>query len=89
MPSKTKQKLNGKKLAQLLDVIRDRRSVKFLTRETECLERRLSKSLMRDGGRPSGANSQPWEICIIEDPERVAGSGFGHGKSGGPSQRAL
>tara|TARA_B000000441_G_scaffold132698_1_gene120052 strand:+ start:3745 stop:4155 length:411 start_codon:yes stop_codon:yes gene_type:complete len=71
MPPKTKQKLNGKKLAQLLEVIRDRRSVRSFDPGDRVPRETLEQ--IADAGRwaPSGANSQPWEICIIEEPERV------------------
>ena len=71
MPSKTKQKLNVKKLTQLLDVIRDRRSVRSFDPGDRVPRETLEQ--IADAGRwaPSGANSQPWEICVIEDPQRV------------------
>lgn len=57
---------------QLLEVVRRRRSVRSFESG-----RRVSRdvlALIAEAGRwaPSGANSQPWDICIVEEPEAIA-----------------
>ena len=64
-------KLNNKKLESFVDLASSRRSVRSFDPGERVPKETLKK--IADAGRwaPSGANSQPWEICVIEDPERV------------------
>jgi len=64
--------LDPERAEALLDVIRTRRSVRSFEPG-----RRVSRDVLAqiaDAGRwaPSGANSQPWDICIVEDPAAIA-----------------
>ncbi|MBM45053.1 MAG: hypothetical protein CL458_02240 [Acidimicrobiaceae bacterium] len=64
-------KVNNKKLQSFVDLASSRRSVRSFNPGQRVPKETLEK--IADAGRwaPSGANSQPWEICVVEDPERV------------------
>jgi len=63
--------LDPDRCEELLKVMRLRRSVRSFE-----AGRRVSREVLlqiAEAGRwaPSGANSQPWDICIVEDPEAI------------------
>ncbi len=64
--------LNQDRLNRLGEVVRGRRSVRSFEPG-----RRVDRQVLLDiaeAGRwaPSGANTQPWEICIVEHPDQLA-----------------
>ena len=64
-------KIDTKELQSFVDLASSRRSVRSFDSGQQIPKETLEK--IADAGRwaPSGANSQPWEICVVEDPERV------------------
>jgi nitroreductase len=71
MKFRSQAKINTKKLQSFVDLASSRRSVRSFDPGQQVPKDTLEK--IADAGRwaPSGANSQPWEICVVEDPERV------------------
>jgi len=71
MKFSSRTKVNTKKLQSFVDLASSRRSVRSFDPGEQVPKATLEK--IADAGRwaPSGANSQPWEICVVEDPERV------------------
>jgi nitroreductase len=66
-----KPKLDGKTLKAFNVLASSRRSVRSFEPGAELPRKTLEN--IADAGRwaPSGANSQPWEICVVEEPSRV------------------
>jgi nitroreductase len=66
-----KPKLDGKTLKAFNVLASSRRSVRSFEPGAEIPRKTLEN--IADAGRwaPSGANSQPWEICVVEEPSRV------------------
>ncbi|MBK01258.1 MAG: nitroreductase family protein [Actinomycetota bacterium] len=67
----TKPKLDEKTLKGFNVLVSSRRSVRSFEPGEEIPRKTLEN--IADAGRwaPSGANSQPWEICVVEEPSRV------------------
>jgi nitroreductase len=66
-----KPKLDEKTLKGFNVLVSSRRSVRSFE-PGEVIPRKTLENIA-DAGRwaPSGANSQPWEICVVEEPSRV------------------
>ncbi|MEM7092568.1 MAG: nitroreductase family protein [Actinomycetota bacterium] len=64
--------LDHNRLDRLNEVVRARRSVRSFE-SGRSVDRDVLLGIAEAGRwAPSGANSQPWEICIIDEPDRVA-----------------
>lgn len=72
MSSDVTSELDLQRVQTLNEIIRGRRSVRSFEPG-----RRVDRAVLEEiaeAGRwaPSGANSQPWEICVVESPEAIA-----------------
>ncbi len=64
--------LNVERLSHLNEIVRGRRSVRSFE-PGRSVDRQVLLDIA-DAGRwaPSGANTQPWEICIVDEPDAIA-----------------
>ncbi|MEM7342109.1 MAG: nitroreductase family protein [Actinomycetota bacterium] len=65
------EELDEERLDALNHVIRQRRSVRSFE-PGHRVDRRVLRGIAEAGRwAPSGANTQPWEICIVDDPDQL------------------